>query len=64
MVLLVEDNAGLFGESDGRTDGLGMSIVDKRIKNLYGEAFGISVDFRDGEWTRVSIKLPQPEMAT
>ncbi|MCG8507674.1 MAG: sensor histidine kinase [Rhodospirillales bacterium] len=63
LFLLVEDNAGLFGEADGRADGLGMSIVDKRIKNLYGEAFGISVDCRDGEWTRVSIKLPQPEMA-
>lgn len=63
MFLLVEDNAGSFCETEKTTNGLGMGIVDKRIKNLYGDAFGITVDCRDGEWTRIWIKLPKQEMA-
>ena len=63
MYLEVEDNAGAFKEMETEPSGLGMGIVDKRIKNLYGETFGLSVDCRCGEWTRVRIRLPQAEMA-
>lgn len=63
MFLLVEDNAGAYGGVDTDAGGLGMGIVDKRIKNLYGETFGVTVDCRKDEWTRVWIKLPRQEMA-
>ncbi len=35
-----------------------MQLVDKRIKNLCGERYGLSVDCEEGEWTRISINLP------
>ncbi len=63
MFLLVEDNAGAYSDTGENTGGLGMGIVDKRIKNLYGTAYGISVDCKKGEWTRVWIRLPKREMA-
>jgi len=63
IYLLVEDNAGSYSDTGRSAGGLGMGIVDKRIKNLYGETFGITVDCREGEWTRIWIKLPQEEMA-
>lgn len=63
MCLVVEDNAGAFMQSAEGSNGLGMSIVDKRIKNLYGQAYGVSVDVRAGEWTRIIVSLPQWEMA-
>ena len=56
IVLVVEDNAGAYGETAG--DGLGVAIVDKRIKNLHGQAFGVSTECARDEWTRVTIRLP------
>ena len=59
MVLLVEDNAGAYEDADpAASGGLGLAIVDKRIKNLYGAAFGLSIESQKHEWTRVRIKLP------
>jgi len=60
VVIDVEDNAGAWVEPDFRRDGLGMRIVDKRIKNLHGEAFGISVTCVPQELTRVTVRLPAP----
>ena len=52
----IEDNAGCYEEkSDG---GLGMSIVEKRIKNICGEQYGLSVSCVPEEQTLVTIKLP------
>jgi two-component system LytT family sensor kinase len=56
IVLVVEDNAGAYGDTAG--DGLGVAIVDKRIKNLHGQAFGVSTECAKNEWTRVTIRLP------
>jgi len=56
IVLVVEDNAGAYGDTAG--DGLGVAIVDKRIKNLHGQAFGVSTECARNEWTRVTIRLP------
>jgi two-component system, LytTR family, sensor kinase len=53
----IEDNAGAWVEPRERA-GLGMQIVDKRVKNLYGEAFGVSVACAPQEWTRVTVRLP------
>ena len=38
--------------------GLGMQIVDKRVKNLYGEQYGLSVACTRQESTRVTLHLP------
>ena len=38
--------------------GLGMQIVDKRVKNLYGDGWGLSVECVPQEVTRVTVRLP------
>ncbi|WP_242342842.1 LytS/YhcK type 5TM receptor domain-containing protein [Anaeromyxobacter terrae] len=53
----VEDNAGAWTEPRERA-GLGMQIVDKRVKNRFGEAFGLSVTCVPHELTRVTVRLP------
>jgi two-component system LytT family sensor kinase len=53
----IEDNAGTW-EERGPDGGLGMRIVDKRIKNLLGSNFGISVSCVPHQLTRVSIQVP------
>jgi len=59
-IIEVEDNAGAYCQ-ELKEGGLGMTIVDRRIKNLYGERFGLSVACADREWTRVAVTLPGPE---
>jgi len=55
--IAIEDNAGKLCEKpDG--DGLGMQIVDKRIKYLMGSSFGTSVECVPDVMTRVTIRLP------
>jgi two-component system LytT family sensor kinase len=58
VIIDVEDDAGAWVEPDFRTDGLGMRIVDKRIKNLHGDGYGISVTCLPQELTRVTVRLP------
>jgi two-component system LytT family sensor kinase len=55
--VVVEDNAGSWQEPADGT-GLGMQIVDKRVKNLYGKDFGLSVECTPQELTRVTLRLP------
>jgi len=57
VLVEVEDNAGAWKEPKGEV-GLGMQIVDKRLKNLYGERYGLSVKSIPQEFTRVTIRLP------
>lgn len=40
---------------------LGLYAVNKRIKFLYGDEYGVSVTSRDGEWTQVIIKIAYME---
>ena len=60
LQILVEDSAGLYRPTPGG-DGLGMNLVDRRIKLRYGPAYGLSVDCEPERWTRVSISLPAEE---
>lgn len=53
----IEDNAGIYNENNGK-DGLGIRIVDKRIKFLMGNSFGTSVSCVPNEMTRVTVKVP------
>jgi two-component system, LytTR family, sensor kinase len=59
LLLSVEDNAGLFAER-AAGDGLGMSLVDRRIRNRYGEGFGLDVSCEPDVRTRVTLRLPMP----
>ncbi|MEZ6932897.1 LytS/YhcK type 5TM receptor domain-containing protein [Aeromonas sp. S19(2024)] len=64
ITLCVEDNAGAWQPS-GQGDGLGMSLVDKRLKSAFGERYGIDVQCEPEQWTRVSLTLPrQPRTTT
>ncbi|CNE25311.1 sensor histidine kinase [Yersinia nurmii] len=57
LTLEVEDNAGLYEpKPDG--DGLGMNLVDRRIKVRYGQQYGVTVTCETEIFTRISIKLP------
>jgi two-component system LytT family sensor kinase len=56
-VIEVEDNAGTWsGPRSG--DGLGMSLVDKRIKNLMGAQWGVTVECVPQERTCVTVRVP------
>ncbi|USD36924.1 sensor histidine kinase [Ferrimonas sp. SCSIO 43195] len=57
LLLTVEDNAGAY-QPKPEGDGLGMSLVDKRIKAQYGRPFGISVECQPQQFTRVTVTLP------
>ncbi|WP_421271854.1 LytS/YhcK type 5TM receptor domain-containing protein [Aeromonas taiwanensis] len=58
VTLCVEDNAGAWDPAS-RSDGLGMSLVDKRLKSAFGERFGIDVQWEPEQWTRVCLTLPR-----
>lgn len=61
VTLCVEDNAGAWPPGS-QGDGLGMSIVDRRLRSAFGERFGIRVQCEPEQWTRVSFTLPrQPQ---
>jgi two-component system LytT family sensor kinase len=53
----IEDDAGTYAEGRGG-DGLGMKIVDQRIKHLLGSDYGVSVTCVPDELTRVTVRLP------
>ena len=60
LCILVEDSAGLYQPLPGG-DGLGMNLVDRRIKLRHGDAYGIEVSCEPDCWTRVRIRLPVEE---
>jgi two-component system sensor histidine kinase YesM len=39
--------------------GIGIKNVDERLKLIYGEEFGLSIDSEVGVYTRVSIRMPK-----
>ncbi len=53
----IEDNAGTYCDQL-HGGGLGMNIVDRRIKNLYGERYGVQVSCKPHEATLITILLP------
>lgn len=61
--LAVTDNAGLY-QPQKDSDGLGMNLVYKRIQNLFGPDYGLTVVCEPGEFTRVDIHLPVTEPAS
>ncbi|MDX1304573.1 sensor histidine kinase [Photobacterium sp.] len=57
IILTVEDNAGNY-RSGSEEIGLGMKIVDKRLKNMFGEQYGLTMNCQKNAWTQAIITLP------
>ena len=55
-VIEIEDDAGAYVERRG--SGLGMRNVDKRLKALLGESYGVAVSCVPEELTRVTVRMP------
>ncbi len=55
--IIIEDNAGTFCEN-GNENGLGIKIVDRRLKLLMGPNYGASVSCVPNKITRVTIRVP------
>lgn len=61
LIVEVKDNAGRYynqQQSANKHQGLGMNLVDKRIKIRYGQQYGIHVFCQENEYTTVRIVLP------
>ena len=58
LLLHVEDNAGLFNALRKSSDGMGMSLVDRRLKAQFGPEYGLSVAHEPEQFTRISLSLP------
>ena len=56
-VIDVEDDAGAWREPR-QEGGLGMKIVDRRIKDLLGDRYGVTVTCLPDRLTRVSVRVP------
>ncbi|KES18599.1 putative regulator of cell autolysis [Gilliamella apicola SCGC AB-598-I20] len=56
--LEVIDNAGNYRENKKDNKGLGLNLVDKRIKIRYGENYGIKIICKPDEYTKVMLSLP------
>lgn len=56
-VIHIEDNAGSFHDQ-GSGDGLGIKIVDTRIKSLMGQQYGTEVYCEPHRLTRVTVTIP------
>ncbi|TCV95078.1 sensor histidine kinase [Biostraticola tofi] len=61
LLLSVEDNAGLYRDHSAST-GLGMSLVDKRIRNRFGDGYGLSVTCEPEQSTRITLSLPLEDL--
>ncbi|MNM82536.1 Sensor histidine kinase YehU [compost metagenome] len=57
LLLQVTDNAGLF-QSQPNNSGLGMNLVDKRIRVRYGDDYGVQVACEPQTFTRITINVP------
>ena len=60
LVLEIKDNAGLYPLTNA-TGGLGMSLVDKRLRARFGDDCGISVSCEPECFTCVTLRLPLEE---
>ena len=60
VVIEVEDNAGNYHQPVD-SQGLGMRLVDQRIKNIYGSGYGLTVDCKPHQKTLVQVKFPLSE---
>ena len=57
LMLEIEDNAGLY-QPVTNASGLGMNLVDKRLRERFGDDYGISVTCEPDCYTRITLRLP------
>ena len=57
LSIVIEDSAGLYNPPP-KGDGLGLNLVDRRIKTHFGSAYGVEVDCSPERWTRVILRTP------
>ncbi|HHG1226770.1 TPA: LytS/YhcK type 5TM receptor domain-containing protein [Klebsiella pneumoniae] len=62
LQLDIEDNAGLY-RANPQASGLGMNLVDRRLRARFGADCGISVTCEPVRFTRVTLRLPLEENA-
>ncbi|MDV5357320.1 sensor histidine kinase [Enterobacter asburiae] len=62
LILDIEDNAGLY-QPKKDAGGLGMSLVDKRLRARFGDECGISIACEPDLFTRITLRLPLEEEA-
>ncbi|WLI77742.1 sensor histidine kinase [Kosakonia sp. H02] len=62
LVLDIEDNAGLY-QPKSDASGLGMSLVDKRLRARFGDECGITIICEPDLFTRITLRLPLEEDA-
>jgi two-component system LytT family sensor kinase len=43
----------------GRAGGLGLSNVDRRLRTVFGPAYGLVVETAPGAGTRVALRVPR-----
>lgn len=60
VTIHVEDNAGSW-QARPAGDGLGMTIVDRRLKSAFGERYGVTIACEPEQWTRVSFTIPKEQ---
>ena len=60
VVIEVEDNAGNYHKPVD-SQGLGMRLVDQRIKNIYGDGYGLTINCEPHQNTLVQVKFPLSE---
>ena len=61
-MLDIEDNAGLY-QPTTNASGLGMNLVDKRLRERFGDDYGINVACEPDLFTRITLRLPLEENA-
>lgn len=57
VIVEVEDNAGLYQPAENN-NGLGMGLVDKRLRARFGDGYGITVSCEADRFTRIILRLP------
>ncbi|ATF92937.1 sensor histidine kinase [Cedecea neteri] len=57
----VEDNAGLYRPKENG-NGLGMNLVDKRLRAKFGEDYGLAVSCDPDRFTCITVRLPAEEL--
>ncbi|HDS1116562.1 LytS/YhcK type 5TM receptor domain-containing protein [Pluralibacter gergoviae] len=60
LLLDIEDNAGLYSPK-AASGGLGMTLVDKRLRAGFGDGCGITVTCEPEQFTRITLRLPLEE---
>jgi len=62
-ILEVTDNAGAYEkeQESGSSSGMGLNIVNKRVKSLWGDDFGLEISCDEGVSTTVRLRIPVSE---